>query len=170
MTLVYKIIEASLVRSLTRFVLRIFSFFDRWIGLIRFKALVKNSGRYSFYNSKIDIKYGNNIVIGDHTLIGPYTTLGAKAKITIGSYVRISKGVLIETAGLDLSISPPYKHNAKEIVIGDGVWIASNAIILGGVTIGDNVIIGAGAVITKDIPKNSIVVGQAVRILEKKTQ
>ena len=84
-------------------------------------------------------------------------------KISIGNNCRISRGVVIETAGLDLSTKPPYKHYSKPIVIEDGVWIASNAIILGGVTIGENSIIGAGAVVTKSVMKNEVIVGIAGR-------
>ena len=45
------------------------------------------------------------------------------------------------------------------VTIGDNVWIGGSVTILPGVTIGDNVTIGAGSVVTKDIPSNSIAVG-----------
>jgi len=73
---------------------------------------------------------------------------------------------VIESAGLDLNKPTPYPHISKPIVIEDGVWIASNAIILGGVTIGANSIIGAGAVVSKSVPANSIMVGQPLRNLK----
>jgi len=90
--------------------------------------------------------------------------LGAKSAIIINDYVRISKDVLIETADLDLQGELPYKHRSSPIVIGHGVWIGAKSIILGGVTIGDNAVIVAGAIISKDIPANAIVVGHG-RIL-----
>jgi len=114
----------------------------------------------------VEIKYGHQISVGDHTSIAPYACLGAKSPIKIGSYVRISRGAILETAGLDLTKEPPYKHNSSPIVIEDGVWIASNAIILGGVTIGRNAIIGAGAVVTKNIKEGEVVVGQPYRLLD----
>lgn len=136
-----------------------------FISHLKLRALVKSVGRKSSCHWTAEIKYGENIVIGYHTAIGPYTCIGAKSPVTIGSYVRISRGVVIETAGLDLSQPAPYPHISKEIIIEDGVWIASNAIILGGVTIGSNSIIGAGSTVSKSVPPNSIMVGQPLRNL-----
>ncbi len=48
---------------------------------------------------------------------------------------------------------------AKEIYIGNNVWIACNVVICGGVHIGNNAVIGAGSVVTKDIPDNYIAYG-----------
>lgn len=55
---------------------------------------------------------------------------------------------------------------AKEVTIGDNVWIASRAIILGGVTIGNNSVIGAGSVVTKDIPPNCFAAGNPARVIK----
>lgn len=54
----------------------------------------------------------------------------------------------------------------KPIVVGNNVYIGTNAIILLGVTIGNNVVIGAGAVVTKDIPDNSVAVGVPARVIK----
>ncbi|WP_033149733.1 hypothetical protein [Prevotella sp. RM4] len=55
----------------------------------------------------------------------------------------------------------------KQCTIGDNVTVCCGAIIVGGVHIGNNVTIGAGAVVVKDVPDNSVVVGQSFRILQK---
>lgn len=55
----------------------------------------------------------------------------------------------------------------KRPVIGNNVRVATGAIVIGGVTIGDNVIIGAGAVVVKDVPSNSVVVGNPARIVKQ---
>ena len=54
----------------------------------------------------------------------------------------------------------------KPIVVGDNVYIGNNVIILPGVTIGNNVIVGAGAVVTKDIPSNSVVGGVPAKVIK----
>lgn len=53
-------------------------------------------------------------------------------------------------------------------IIGDNVVIYTNAVVAGGITIGDNVTIGAGAVVMKDIPANSVVIGNPCTIKPKK--
>lgn len=56
-----------------------------------------------------------------------------------------------------------------DITIGRGCWIASGAIITGGVTIGDNVIVAAGAVVTRDVPSGCLVAGVPARVIKKIT-
>lgn len=51
--------------------------------------------------------------------------------------------------------------------IEDRVWIGLGAIILSGVRVGENSIIAAGAVVTKDVPKNSIVAGNPAKVIKK---
>lgn len=162
------LVENAFVFLLVRTFIKIVSVFSTFFSHIRLRSLVKEVDRKSSCHWTVEIKYGNNIQIGYHSSIGPYSCLGAKSPIKIGSYVRVSRGVIIETAGLDLNLPPPYPHISKPIVIEDGVWIASNAIILGGVTVGANSIIGAGAVVTKNVLPNSVLVGQPLRNLKLK--
>lgn len=54
----------------------------------------------------------------------------------------------------------------KPIVVGDNVYIGNNVIILPGVTIGSNVVIGAGAIVSRDIPDNSVAVGVPARAIK----
>lgn len=54
---------------------------------------------------------------------------------------------------------------AKPITIGNNVWVGGNSTILMGVTIGDNVVIGAGSVVNKDIPDNTLAVGNPAKII-----
>ncbi|WP_242492089.1 DapH/DapD/GlmU-related protein [Massilimicrobiota timonensis] len=55
----------------------------------------------------------------------------------------------------------------KPVTIGKNVWIGGNCTILPGVTIRDNAVIGAGSVVTKDIPNDSIAIGNPARIKQK---
>jgi maltose O-acetyltransferase len=155
------------MKILFRLADRVADFFNRNYGYYRAKALLRTFGSHSSCNATAEIKYGENISVGDHTTIGAFSTLGGMSEVRIGDYVRISRGVVIETAGLDLTQPPPYKHISKPIVIEDGVWIASNAVILGGVTIGRNAIIGAGAVVTKNVDAFSVFAGKAAGEIKK---
>lgn len=113
------------------------------------------------------IKYPENIRIGRHVIVGAACQIGAMAEVVIGDHVRISRGVTIETAGLDTTIPAPYRHVAKPIYISRGVWLGAHATVLGGVTIGEGAIIGAGAVVARDVPAGAVIVGASVRNLSR---
>lgn len=110
-------------------------------------------------------KYRENITIGRHVMIGPDTAIGARSPVILEDYVRISQGVLIETATLDLSQPVPYPHVSRPITIEHGAWIGAGAMILGGVTVGRHSVVAAGAIVTKDVPPHRIVVGAKAHIL-----
>jgi len=85
--------------------------------------------------------------------------------------VMIGPHTLIATVGHSLSPAKRRMHCAiaKPIHIGNDVWIGGNVTIMPGLTIGNNVVIAAGAVVTKDVPNNSLVAGvpaKKVRDLE----
>ena len=56
---------------------------------------------------------------------------------------------------------------AKPVRIGNDVWIGGNVTILPGVTIGNNVVVAAGAVVTKDVPDNTLVGGAPARVIKE---
>lgn len=74
-------------------------------------------------------------------------------------------GVTIATVGHP--INPNYREYmyCDPVMIADNCWIGAGAIITPGVTIGENCVIGAGSVVTKDIPANSIAVGNPCKVL-----
>lgn len=87
----------------------------------------------------------------------------------IGDNAFIAPNVGIYTAGhpLDAERRNQGLEYAYPITIGNNVWIGAGVSILPGVTIGDNVVIGAGSVVTKDIPSNSLAVGNPCRVLRQ---
>lgn len=141
----------------------------RWIwGRIWFGALVPNRGVGCVCAFDSEIKYPQNLSLGDRVIIGSNASIGAHSPITIGDDVRISRDVVIETAGLDFyTQNLPYKHVSQPIVIERGVWIGARAIILGGVTLGECAIVAAGAVVTKSVGKYEIVAGVPARPVKK---
>ena len=89
--------------------------------------------------------------------------------ITVGDNVHITDGVRFEThdGGTLLFRSEiPDLEVTRPIVLGSNVYVGNCAIIMGGVTIGSNVVIGAGAVVTKDVPDNSVAVGVPAKVIE----
>ena len=85
-------------------------------------------------------------------------------KVTIGRRVVINDGALVLTASHSLR-DPAWHHKKAPIVIGDYAEIASNAIVLPGVTIGRGAVVGAGAVVREDVPDYGVVVGNPARLM-----
>jgi galactoside O-acetyltransferase len=109
--------------------------------------------------------YGTNIEVGDGTYINFNCNFVDDTKIIIGKDVLFGPSVTIATVGHP--INPNYRGYmyADPVNIGDNCWIGAGSIICPGVSIGENSVIGAGSVVTKDIPANSVAVGNPCRVL-----
>lgn len=110
---------------------------------------------------------GKNIKLGKNVFINSCCKFQDQGGIEIGDGVLIGHNVTLATLNHDER--PEFRQNIypKPIKIGNKVWIGSNATILQGVTIGDGAIVGANAVVTKDVPENSIVAGIPAKIMRK---
>lgn len=108
-------------------------------------------------------------IIGDHgpVCIGPRVEIYNKDKVVFGNDIVVSQDSYICTATHDVT-SPSMKLVTKPIIINDQVWIAAKATILPGVTIGEGSVVGACAVVAKDVPPWSIVVGNPAHIVGKR--
>lgn len=118
-------------------------------------------------------KYGVHVDPNGGVSIGSNAGFGSEPYlITIGNRTRINKNVQFITHDGSLwvvrNLYPEYKDAdlIKPIKVGSNVQIGSNAMILPGVTIGNNCIVGAGAVVTHDVPDNSVVAGVPARYIE----
>lgn len=131
----------------------------------KFAALMPHRGMGSVCHWSVDIKYPKNLSIGEQVVIGVGCSIGAHSTVHLGPHVRLSKDVQIETAGLDFTTAPPYKHISRPIVIEEGVWIGTRAIVLGGVRVGRGAIVAAGAIVTRDVPAGAMVAGIPARII-----
>ena len=111
----------------------------------------------------------NELEVGDGSFVGRanlYCTGGVK----IGRNVNVSDGAVITTAKHDVN-SPTFEAKYERITIEDWAWIATNAIVLAGVTIGEGAVVAAGAVVTKDVPAYSVVGGNPAKVIgERKKQ
>lgn len=87
--------------------------------------------------------------------------------IVFGNNIELGPGVNIISSNHDTCNFR--KHiTSKPIIIGSNVWIGANSVVLPEIEIGDNVIVGAGSVVTKNIPSNSIAVGNPCEIIKPK--
>lgn len=110
--------------------------------------------------------YGDGIIIGEHTFVNFNCTFLDGGLITIGNHVLIGPNVQIYTPQhpMDYLERRETKERSLPVTIGDDCWIGGGAIILPGVSIGDRCIIGAGSVVTKNIPSDSVAVGNPARV------
>jgi len=110
------------------------------------------------------------ISIGNNTMIGEESVITARKSVTIGNDCLIARYVYIsDTNGHPMNPAirrtPNVPDNEiNEVVIGNNVWIGHFANIHSGVTIGDNSIIASNAVVTKDVPSNTIAMGYPARV------
>jgi len=123
---------------------------------------------YAFFqlsmpNPKVYI--GNNSVIGRHSMITAKNLIRIGNNVLMGAYVQVidhnhgmAAGMLIQTQSAEIG----------EVVIGNDVWIGAGAKILANVHIGDGAIIGSNAVVTTDIPTNSIAAGVPARVIRQR--
>ncbi|HET6740160.1 MAG TPA: acyltransferase, partial [Kribbella sp.] len=110
------------------------------------------------------------IALGSDSTINPFAAV--RGEVTIGDGVRIGAHTSILAFNHGTAAGTPVFRQpitARGITIGDDVWIGSNVTILDGVTVGPHCIVGAGAVVTKDIPANSIAAGNPARVLRSRT-
>ena len=139
------------------------------------KRMLGSVGEKVWIAKTFNCDNGKNIHIG-HNFTGNYNlTILDIREVWIGDNVMIGPGTLISTVNHPLTPMGRRQHLgiAKPVRIGNDVWIGGNVTILPGVTIGNNVVVAAGAVVTKDIPDNTLVVGvpaKKIRDLEDDTK
>ncbi|MFN0130105.1 MAG: acyltransferase [Verrucomicrobiales bacterium] len=106
---------------------------------------------------------GRRIVLGPRSVVNFGCLLdGRKHFIRIGQDVSIGPEAAILTLGHDPR-SSAFEDQGGDVIIGDRVWIAYRAVILPGVTIGDGAVVGAGAVISKNVERYSIMAGNPAK-------
>lgn len=133
-------------------------------GAVLFHIL-DNKYRVNFLK-KLGVRIGDGCLISKNVAIGSEPYL-----ISIGNNVKLSNGVSFVTHDGGVYVLRRYSNleNADlfgRISIGDNVFIGNKATIMPGVAIGNNCIVGYGAIVTKDIPDNSIAVGVPARVVE----
>ena len=112
--------------------------------------------------------YGYNIEIGENFYSNHNLVILDCAKVKFGDNVFIAPNCGFYTAEHPLNAETRNKGSeyAKPIIIGNNVWIGGGVQILSGVTVGNNSVVAAGAVVTKNVPDNSVVVGVPAKVIK----
>ncbi len=133
------------------------------------KKMLGSVGERVWISKTFGCDCGKNIFIGDDFTGNFNLTILDIREVYIGNHVMIGPNTLITTVGHPLSPKARrgYMAKAAPVRIGNDVWIGGNVTILPGVTIGNNVVVAAGAVVTKDVPDNSLVGGVPARIIRE---
>lgn len=111
------------------------------------------------------INYGKHTKIGKHVFINFNCIFLDLGGITIEDHVQIAPKVSLLSEGHPVSPGNRQSLLVAPIHIKKNAWIGANATILPGVTIGQNSIVAAGAVITKDVPDNTVAAGIPAKVI-----
>lgn len=133
------------------------------------RGLLGKTGNNCVVEQPLFCTYGYNTAVGDNFFLNVNCKLMDSGKITIGNNVFIAPNVCIitEEHAMDTEQRLAGLEYTHPVTIGDNVWICAGAIVLPGVTIGANSVIGAGSIVTKNIPPDSLAVGNPCKVIRK---
>ncbi|MDO5518024.1 MAG: sugar O-acetyltransferase [Clostridium sp.] len=112
-------------------------------------------GKHVHFGKKVYANFNLTMVDDTHIYVGDYTMFGPNVTVATAGHPILPQ---LREQG--------YQYNAS-IHIGKNCWLGAGVIVLPGITIGNNVVIGAGSIVTKDIPDNSVAVGNPCRVIRQ---
>ncbi|WP_407332590.1 sugar O-acetyltransferase [Enterovibrio sp. 27052020O] len=144
---------------------------DEWKSAKR--DLLPNAAENVYIEPPFFCDYGIHTDIGENVFMNFNCTILDVAPVRIGNRVMMANNVQLLTATHPLDVARrvfDLEEYGLPITIGDNVWLGGSVIVLPGVTIGKNCVIGAGSVVTKDVPANSVAVGNPARVVRELTE
>ncbi len=145
-------------------------------------TLLPNRAEGVYLQGPIFFDFGTNTKIGKNSYANFNFTVLDICPVSIGDNVFMGPGVSLLTPLHPLCFDdrnpytdpetgkPTEQEYGAPITIEDNCWIAGNVTVCPGVTIGEGCVIGAGSVVTRDIPKNSLAVGNPCRVIRSITE
>lgn len=133
-----------------------------WLSLVIGKSVDESTTVFApFYTN-----YGEFIEIGHHVFINHGCSFLALGKIIVEDEVLIGPKVNVITESHPLDPSARKALLTQPVVIRRNAWIGAGATILPGVTIGENSVVAAGAVVSKEVPANTVVAGIPAKVVK----
>ncbi|WP_295748766.1 sugar O-acetyltransferase [uncultured Oscillibacter sp.] len=169
----YQSADEELLREQERYLDRLYAFNhtrpaeqDRRTAILR--ELLAEFGEGSYIEPPFHANWGgHHLHIGKNVYANFNLTVVDDTHIYVGDYTKFGPNVVLAAAGHPLwpgLREQGYQFNAP-IRIGRGCWLGAGVIVLPCVSIGDGTVIGAGSVVTRDIPPDSLAVGNPCRVL-----
>lgn len=111
-----------------------------------------------------------NLTLGDHVYVGPHCLIDLTDGVFVGARTSIAPSCSLVThadpgAKWGNRLAEPFPRKTAPIRIGADSWIGAGTVVLCGVTIGSGSVVGAGSVVTRDVPDNSLAVGNPARVV-----
>ncbi|WP_291280240.1 acyltransferase [Galactobacter sp.] len=121
---------------------------------------------------KIRVGQDSSVILGDNVSTtgqclmtaaeGSKVVVGSDVMIASGNYLRADDGHPIFDVSSGRRMNP-----SADIIIGDHVWLATKAVVLGGAVINEGSVVGFGSIVTSRIPNNCIAVGSPAKVVRK---
>ena len=122
------------------------------------------------YDEVHGVRFDPRLTIGDGCTFGRDVVIACLGEVTFGREVQVADRIFVGDTyhgyqDPDTNIVRQPMAEPRPVRIGDGAFLGINCVILPGVTVGERAFVGAGAVVTKDVPANSVVVGNPARVV-----
>ena len=136
------------------------------------KTILGESGENVHIEPDFWCDYGYRIKVGENFYANHGLVVLDGGGVRFGCNVFIAPSCGFHTAGhpIDSERRNQGFEYAYPIVVGDNVWIGAGVQVMPGVTIGSNVVIGGGSVVVKDIPSDSVAVGNPCKVIRRITE
>lgn len=148
------------------------------------EAIVKIGKSTDFLGGEINCFGSARVVIGHHCWFSTGLQIVSAVEVKIGDFFICGRNVHISDTNehpldplirrqqtidlLDHQVTPDRSVcDSSPVSIGKDVWVGERAIILKGVSIGDGAVVAAGSIVTKSVPKNTVVAGNPARVVKE---
>ena len=133
------------------------------------EELIPGLPKSSCVNPPFHCDHGHGIVIGENVFINYNATMLDGGMIVIGNRTKLGPNCQLVTPNhpTDYLERRFPQEKCSPITIGEDCWLGAGVIVCPGVTIGDRSVIGAGSVVVRDVPADSLAVGNPARVVRR---